>query len=242
MRIRTLVAPLVVVVAMASGCSGSAPGGPMPAATTAPSQTVTPAMNDIGALTADEILSRSKAALNVAPSFHVTLSGTVGSVATVFDLVYVGGNAKGTKSSQGQVTEVIRLGPNLYVRAGDGFWSTHVPLQQIALLSGKWVRVDATNPNYAGLAPPVDGYLSVVGALTKVGPTTIDGKAVITLKSIDGITLHVLAQGEPYPRRIEAVVKSSAGVVSEVIDFTDFGTVVTSIEAPTGKTVDLSTG
>ena len=242
MRIRTLVAPLVVVAAMVSGCSGPAPVAPVPASATAPSLTRTPALDDIGALTAEEILARSKAALKAAPSFHVKGSATVGPVTGVSDLVYVGDTAKGTQTALGQVTEVVRLGKYLYVKAGDGYWSTHVGLSQIALLSGKWVKVDVTNPNHSGLAPSVDSYLSSVGALTKVGPTNIDGKPVITLKNVDGNTVHISARGEPYPLRIEGVVSTSAGIVSTVVDFSEFGTVVTTIEAPTGEIVDLSAG
>ena len=88
---------------------------------------------------------------------------------------------------------------------------------------------------------PQKSSLGEFGEVTKVGPTTIDGKPAITLKSSDG-TIHISAVGEPYPLRIEAVKSTPEGNVNVVIDFSEFGTVVATIEVPPGEILDLSTG
>jgi hypothetical protein len=198
-------------------------------------------VNAVELLTARDLLAKSKDALLEASSFRVKISASVGIITAITDVVYVGDDAKGTQSALGQVTEFVRIGKYIYVKGSESYWSLIVRLEQLQLVTGKWVKVDATNPNHAGVVPSFEASLGDVGEVTKVGPTTIDGKPAITLKSGDG-TIHISTAGEPYPLRIEAVKSTPEGNVNVVIDFSEFGTVVATIEVPPGEILDLSTG
>jgi hypothetical protein len=93
------------------------------------------------------------------------------------------------------------------------------------------------------LAPSAESYLADAGVVTTEGVTTLDGRPVIKLKaSKDSSTIYISAQGEPYPVRIEGTQSTEAGEVHAVVEFSDFGTVVTSIEPPAGEIVDISHG
>ena len=238
MRVRALVVPLVLVVVMVAGCSTPTS---TPESTAAPSLTPTPTVNANELLTAEELLAKSRDTLQEASSFRVKISASIGIITAITDVVYVGDDAKGTQSALGQVTEFVRIGKYIYVKGGESYWSLIVRLEQLQLVTGKWVKVDATNPNHAGVVPSFDASLGDVGEVTRVGPTTIDGKPAITLKSRDG-TIHISTDGEPYPLRIEAVQSTPNGNVTVVIDFSEFGTVVATIEVPPGEILDLSTG
>ncbi len=241
MRRRLLPVPPVVLAALLTGCSG---GTATPASTTAApasaGASATVAGNGIESLSAPEILARSQAALAAAPSFHLKLTATVAGFVVVSEMDAVGRNLKGTQTGQAQPVEFIRIGDDLYVKAGDGFWSTIVSLSQIAHLSSKWVKVPASSPTFSALIPDPKTMLSNATGVTKSGSSTLDGKPVVGLTS-QGSTVYVATDGEPYPVKVEGTQNTEFGPGTLVAEFSRYGAVTTTITAPTGEIVDIST-
>ena len=237
MRVRALIVPGVIVIALVGGCSKPTPT----LSTDSPSPSTAPTQSSVEELTADEILAASKAALSAAGSFRLKLSARVAIFTSESTIDYVGADAKGTQKQFDSVVEFVLVDGSLYVKGGDSYWSGISSLGSIALVSGKWVKVDPTNPNHSHLVPTTDLAVFEFGAVTKAGTSTIDGKPAVTLKGDDG-TIYVAAQGEPYPLRIEGTQQTEFGPATVVVNFSDFGTVTTVIEPPTGEIVDLSAG
>ncbi len=236
------IAVLAAVAILGTACSN--PGPDLTStATSSPTSSPTPTTNGIEALPADEIVAKARAALAGSPSFRVKGSATVAIFQVTFEMVHVGDRVKGTQSSMGKVTEFVRIGQDLYVKAGSSFWSGIVNLESLALVTDKWVKVDPTSPNFSGLAPSADSYLADMGTVTSEGLTTLDGRPVTRLKaSKDSSTIYVSAVGEPSLVRIEGTQSTEAGEAHAVVEFSDFGAVVESIERPTGEIVDISHG
>jgi hypothetical protein len=89
----------------------------------------------------------------------------------------------------------------------------------LALLSGKYVKVDATNESFSALTEAFDvsEIVKADGSMTKASPTVINGKPAIGLVNGEQrSTLYVATTGEPTPLRIEG--PSGQGS----IDFTDY--------------------
>jgi hypothetical protein len=208
----------IALAALLAGCGS--PSSPPPVATVGPT---TPTDNGVADLPPEEIVARAQAALGTAGSYR--MSGTVtaeGRTATI-DLHNGGQNVKGTIEIQGQALEILRIGDDLYMKASDAFWKQFIPAAQhsaIALLSGKYVKVDATNESFSSLTEAFDAseILKTEDTVTKGTPTTINGTPAIGLISQDQeATLYIATVGEPKPLRIES--KSGQGG----IDFTDYG-------------------
>jgi hypothetical protein len=232
-RVCALVASLVIAADLLGGCSKPVPvettTSPMSTATTSP----TPALNGQEQLTAEELLARSGAALRAAASFRVKISASFGAHSVAFDMLYVGGDAQGTKTEGDQVTEFRRIGPSLYIKGSDAYWSSIVGLQA-GRLSGKWVKVDGADSSHAELGPPREGFLADARGMTKAGTSTVNGRPVVVLKRTDA-TLYVAAEGEPYPIRVE----SAAGGATGTVDFSDFGPAPAAITPPSGDIIEL---
>ncbi len=241
MRRHLLLVPAVILAALLTGCSGAtATPGSTTAGPASAGASATAAGNGIEALSAPEILARSQAALAAAPSFHLELTATVAGFVVVSEMDAVGRNLKGTQTGQAQPVEFIRIGDDHYVKAGDGYWSTIVSLQQIAHLSGKWVKVPPNSPTFSGLFPDPKTMLSDATGVTKSGSSTVDGKPVVGLTS-QGSTVYVATEGEPYPVKIDGTQNTDFGPGTLVAEFSRYGAVTTTISAPTGEIVDIST-
>jgi hypothetical protein len=242
MRGRPVVTAVIAAMVMLqlAGCGDAAPNG---GATSEQSSTATvsptPTGNGLELMSADEILARSIAALEAAPSYRMEVTARLALFTTEMDVVYVGSDAKGSQSAMGESVEFVRVGKYLYVKGTAGYWSTKVSLSQVSSFSGKWVKVDATNEAHGGVVPSIDRYVS--SDVTKTGSGTIDGQPVVILSNTGGDSIHIITQGEPYPLRVEGVESTDTGEVRVVIDLSDFGEVTETIAPPSGEIIDIST-
>ena len=217
MRLRMLLVPVAASAALLVGACTSG----------TPTVTPTPTTNGVEAKTADQIIGDATKALEDAKSVHV--EGTVGEapLAITLDLVYAGANVEGTVGVMGIDAEVIKVGPDVYVKADTALFATFIPQDQQALLpllNGKWVKV---NEGLIGTVLPVPLTISALVAPTKPVEkgdiTTVNGTKAITVKDGDGSEFHVAIEGEPYLLDI----KGDTGSVT----FSDFDETAT-VEAP----------
>ncbi|SEN52549.1 hypothetical protein SAMN05216267_1006121 [Actinacidiphila rubida] len=210
---RTLAAALAVPVtgALLSGCLGL--GGGDPDAGT----------NGVGKLPAQTIEARAKAA---ATSAHtVRLSGTVVSVGQTYrlDMRLSDSGGIGEVTTKGSTFELLRVGQDLYLKAGSSFYggSDKDSQSAAAKLDGKFVKVPTGDPAYrqfSGLTDKklllgdlflLDGSVSV-GSHGKVG----DVKTV-TLNGSKGGALDVSLSGTPYPLRYQRVGNAGTLTLSD---------------------------
>jgi len=213
MRARLVLVPVALATAIVAGCT---PSGPTAAPTTVPAD------NGVAALPAEEIVARSQAALGRVSSYRMSGVMTNQGQTAKIDLRNGGHNVKGIIEIDGQALEILRIGEDLYMKASDTFWKQFIPSQQqnvLALLSGKYVKVDASNESFSALTEAFDvsEIVKTDGAVTKASPTVINGTPAIGLVSGEQhSTLYVATVGEPTPLRIEG--QSGQGN----IDFTDY--------------------
>lgn len=244
MRVRSCLAVIAaaVVTMTLGGCSGSTPAPGTSAGSTASVTTTTSAAAvGLETLSGDEILAKAKAALLNAKSYRVTSTVTFLGITAVNDVIYVGNNAKGTQVAFGQTNEYIKIGDVLYVKATEAYWESRVRLEQLAQVTRRWVKVSATSPSHVSDIPRVEDMVTTGSGTVTAGPNTINGKPVVTVKSADGkSSAHVAAQGEPYLLRAEGVTSTDGGPLTAVFDFSEFGAITATIEAPTGEILDLT--
>jgi hypothetical protein len=226
MRARLVMVTVAAAVFLAA-CSSPTPTPPAP---------TTPADNGIAALDAEDIVTRSRDALVRATTYRMSGQMTSNGQTAKIDLHNGGRNVKGTIEIEGRSLEILRIGDDLYMKASDEFWKQFIPAKQqsvLGLLSGKYVKVDATNESFSALTEAFDAseIVKADGNVTKSSPTTINGTPAIGLSGgPDKSTLYVATVGEPNPLRIEA--PSGQGT----IDFTDYGRPI-EFDAPASSEV-----
>lgn len=231
MRPRLVLVPITMAAALLVGCTSPGPA-PMPT-------TTTPSDNGVAALAPEEILTRAQSALATATSYRMKGEISNEGQTTKIDLQNGGTNVKGSIDLNGQALELLRIDQDLYMKAADAFWKQFIPADQqgvLTLLSGKYVKVDATNESFSAFTEAFDAseILKAEGSVTKSTPTTIHGTPAIGLVSSDrDATLYIAMTGEPYPLRIEG--KPSQGSV----DFTDFGKSIEFTPPAASEVVDL---
>ncbi|WP_328786540.1 hypothetical protein [Streptomyces sp. NBC_00273] len=157
------------------------------------------------------VLNDSVTALRGASTF--TVSGTASSqgVSTQVNLSISGtGECKGTLSAQsGGNIEVVRTRDHTFLRGDEAFVLARTQgmpedqaVQARAEMSGRWMRMEASDPSMKGLTSLCDrdGLLremySVPGA-EKGALTKIDGKEAVAVNTTQGVFL-VAAKGEPF--------------------------------------------
>jgi hypothetical protein len=232
MRARLVLVPIALAAALVAGCNTKSDPG-----TTTP-----PAASDNGVanLSADEILARATTALNNAKSFKAKGEMDSDGTKVTIDMQFSGKDFKGNLSGEGMQFEIIRIGNDIYLKAPDDVWKTFLPPGQdaaLALLRGKYVKVDASMPQFAALAGSMDTseILKPEGAVTKGEAKVVNGIPTIALKDgADNGTLYIATQGEPYPIRIEGPAAEGGA-----IDFTDFNASVTIAAPAAGEVFDL---
>lgn len=234
----------------AAASPGAAPASPAaspasPAVTSAgtapPASSVAPGVdNGVSDLPATQVLERAREVSSRTDSVRIrgdlrdqTRSGTL-------DVRLSGRNCAGEVTSPSKFSMVL-LGPDLYLRGDDAFWSRVSP-QAATLLRGKWLKAPSAQPQFANLVRFCDANSlkgSLLGGnpeLTKGEPTEIAGTPTVPLKGKEG-TLYVATQGEPYPLRVEPQTgQQSLGR----INFSEWGTVAAITAPPADQVVDVS--
>ncbi|MBY8877000.1 hypothetical protein [Actinacidiphila acidipaludis] len=221
---RTLAAALAVTGAgtLLGGCLGL--GGDPDAGT-----------NGVGKLPARTIEQRAEAAAAAAHTVH--LAGTVVSLGQSYrlDMRLSDDGGAGEVTTKGSTFELLRIGTDLYLKAGTSFWgdggSDKDSQAAAARLDGKYVKVPSGDPAYqqfSGLTEKklllkdlflLDGTVSV-GQHRKVGDTR-----TIALDGSKGGSMDVSLKGTPYPLRYQRV--GNGGTLT----LTDWGQDVT-LSAP----------
>jgi hypothetical protein len=230
MRARLVLVPMALASTLLAGLvAGCATSTPSTSATTAKPD------NGVSALAAADILSKAKAALSAASSFHAKGDMTEEGQTTSIDVIVSGTKGKGTLTTSGVTFELIKIDNDVYLKAPDDYWKTVIPSGQEAallLFKGKYVKVDATNPQFAGLTTVFDPneMLKPEGTVSKGEVGTTGGTPTVTLiDDKDGSKLFIATTGEPLPIRIENKTQGA-------VDFTDFNA-ATDIQAPSADQV-----
>ena len=232
-------AALVVAGCGSSSTSGSgAPAGATPAAATT---SAAPADNGVAALSAEQILSKAKAALSAADAVHITGSGSDEGTTVKLDMRYGKDGATGTFTISGQRLDLLRVGDDVYVKGSTSFWTTFADAATAKLLGEKYVKTDLTDPRFKDIASftdltaAADGFLEPDGTITRGDTATIADQPAIALTSKDKSdgTLYVATTGRPYPLSIEGDGNS--------LTFADYGEDITVKAPPAAETVDADT-
>jgi hypothetical protein len=229
MRARLVLVPIALAAALVAGCNTKSDEGTTPPAASD---------NGVAGLTADEILARATTALNSAQSFKAKGDMTSDGTKVSIDMQFSGKDFKGNMSGEGLQFEIIKVGTDVYLKAPDEVWQTLLPPGQeaaLALLKGKYVKVDATNPQFGSLASSLDTaeILKPEGTVTKGEAKVVNGVPTIALVDSTAGTIYIATQGEPYPIRIEG--KAGEGG----IDFSEFNTSAAVTAPPAGEVFDL---
>jgi hypothetical protein len=211
MRARLAMVPLVAAAALLFGC-GTSPGT---------TTTSTPTNNGVEALSADEILTKAKAALIAAKSFHVKGNLSEGGQAVAVDFKVSGSDLSGTTQTNGANFEIIKIGNDLYVKAPDEFWAALTPsgkLAQFAALKGKYAKADTTFAAFATISGAFtpEALLKPEGTTSKGGTKTIGGiPAIGVVDSKDKSVVYIATRGEPLPLAFDSADGKSEALVTE---------------------------
>ncbi|MFF9087004.1 hypothetical protein ACF1BE_11410 [Streptomyces sp. NPDC014991] len=198
--------------------------------------------NGVGKLPAGKIQSRSRAAADGAAA--VRLSGTVVTSGRTYrlDMRLKADGGTGSVTSQGAAFRLLRIGRELYLKAGADFWD-HADGDgdgAVGKLDGKYVKVPQGDPAYkkfSGFTDKdvlLDGLLTLHGTLATEGHHDQGGTPTIRVTGDKGAggTLDVSLQGTPYPLRL--VRAGGAGTLR----FSDWGRNFALTEPATSDTVD----
>ena len=170
--------------------------------------------NGVGKLPAAEIQSKTRAAAAAAEAVH--LSGNVVTNGRTYklDMRLKSEGATGSVTSNGVAFGLLRIGEQLYLKAGSGFWN-HADgdsgKASVSKLDGKYVKVPQRDPAYRKFSGFTDMDVLLGGLLTLHGSLATDGHHEqsgtrtirITGDKGSGGTLDVSLQGKPYPLRLE---------------------------------------
>ena len=211
---RTLAAALGVLGtgALLSGCLGL--GGGNPDAGT----------NGVAKLPAETIEQQAKAAATAAQT--VRLSGTVVSVGQSYrlDMRLSDKGGVGEVTTKGSTFQLLRIGTDLYLKAGESFYGTGDDKDSqaaAAKLSGKYVKVPSGDPAYRQFSGLTDkklllGDLFLLPGSVSVGNHgKVDDVKTITLNGSKGGSLEVSLVGTPYPLRYQRVAHTGTLTLSD---------------------------
>ncbi|MFH9661936.1 hypothetical protein ACH4NF_27610 [Streptomyces sp. NPDC017248] len=226
-RSTALCALAVTGLAVLTGCGGDDPDA---------------GTNGVGKLPAARIEARTRAAADAAQA--VRLSGTVVSGGRTYrlDMRLKDDGGTGSVTSQGATFKLLRVGQELYLKAGADFWN-HADGADGATgkLDGKYVKVPQRDPAYKKFSGFTDKDVLLDGLLTLHGTLATDGRHTgpsgirtirITGDEGSGGTLEVSLDGNPYPLRL--VRAGNAGTLR----FSDWGETFTIDKPPASETVD----
>lgn len=231
-----------VLLVAACGSESTSGSGSAAPASSSPAPSPTPTENGVAELSADEILTKAKAALAGAKSVRVKAAGVQGAQKFTLNIRYAGTKATGTFGAAGQTLELRRLGKTVYLKGSKGFWTANGGEAAATLLTGKWLKTSLADKRFGQLAEITDltkgGFLDPDGAIRKGERKTIRGIDAIGLvdKSDDGI-LYIATTGPAYP--LQTVPKPGGGDTGKV-EFLDYDKSVTVQAPPAELVIDTS--
>jgi hypothetical protein len=163
--------------------------------------------NGVAKLSPKTIEKRARTAAEAADT--VRLSGTVSSKGKTYkiDMKLRDNGGVGEVTATGSTFELLRVGDDLYLKAGADFYGDEVG----AKLKNKYVKVPAGDPAYkqfSGFTDKevlLDGLFVLDGDLALGDHRSVDGTRTIALTANGGSggTLDVSLEGKPFPLRYE---------------------------------------
>ncbi|WP_405723645.1 hypothetical protein OG607_15570 [Streptomyces sp. NBC_01537] len=182
---------LLILGAVCAGCAGDPDAG----------------TNGVAKLPPRTIEKRARAAAGTADT--VRMSGTVSSNGKTYrlDMRLRGNGGLGEVTAKGSTFELLRVGDDLYLKAGADFYGAEVG----AKLKNKYVKVPTGDPAYrqfSGFTDKevlLDGLFVLDGTLAVGDHRSVDGTRTIAVTGDggNGGTLDVSLEGAPYPLRYE---------------------------------------
>ena len=207
---------------LAGGCGGGSETTSATTTAATTSTTSTTSTSALAGLSADEVLSKAKAAATTATSVHVVGQIAQSSGPTAFDLTLTDQpGATGTIALGGGKVEIVRVGGDVYFKADEktlasGLGGSGAELAK--LVAGRYIKGPLTDPRLTGftqLTSLKDFTASVLdpsGSIALVDGKTVDGTATVGLRNDDkdnGGTLYVADEEKPFPLLIEALAGRS---------------------------------
>lgn len=198
--------------------------------------------NGIDKLSADDAITKIRAALDKVESVHVSGHVSLNGKTMTLDLRDKASGGTGTLRISGGEIDVVRDGDTVYVK-GDAaaLEATGASAFQASLAGGKWLKSSAgASSQFGALGSLLDidalfANITTATAELRAGKrTTVDGEKAYTLldKATDGNgVLYVALTGEPLPLRVDQPGGGGS------IDF-EYGVPVT-VTPPSGA-IDLS--
>jgi hypothetical protein len=250
--IRTTLAASAAALFLLAGCSSSTSGSGSAAGGTGGTGGAAtgggggaPAGNGVESLSADEILTRAKAALGQAPSVHVHGGGKSGGAEISLDLKIKGtSGGTGRMSLDGAKFEITRLDKTVYLRADEKFYTSRgIPAAQAKTLSTKWIKGTTADKNLAEVGQFTDikqlteALLTPDSKISKGGRRDIHGTHAIGLKDDSGSTMWISLAGDPVPLEL---TPGTDGSDSGTIEFDGYGDGVTLTAPPADQVIDAS--
>lgn len=163
--------------------------------------------DDISDLSATEILAKAKKQLAAEDSVTVKGKGKDEETEIEIDMGFAGDTASGTLAVDGAEFELLGAAGKAYFKASDEFYRANAgegAEQLIALIDGRWVLADASDPDFKDMASFVakDEFFSELldpdGKITKGDDKTIDGVECVALKDdSDGVFYFDKSDGKP---------------------------------------------
>ncbi|WP_433366921.1 hypothetical protein ACQPZX_38670 [Actinoplanes sp. CA-142083] len=241
----SVIAALAVAAVSLSGCnnddavaSPQADTASVAAATPSPTAS-TPADNGVAALSADEILKRTTAALADVKSFHAAGSGVEDGQKMAVDVKIAGKDSVGWLTVGKAKIEMLAVGGTKYIKPNEAMWAQNAGGAKQAkvimtVVGDRWVKLSAKDKDMAGLFDlfKVDEIVKPDGKVTKGAAKQVDGVPAITLTDHGdpGGTLYIATTGEPLPLEVDGGDKST-------LTFSDFGKTFAEIKKPAASDV-----
>ncbi|MFJ4679879.1 MULTISPECIES: hypothetical protein [unclassified Kitasatospora] len=246
-RLRTAAVGAAAAAALVAGCGSGSGGSGGPAASgTGSAVTATaaaasaPGDNGVAGLPADQALQRAVQGLRDAGAVRTagTLS-TQGARIRVDLRLNAAGDCTGTLGQLGVGSfEVVKAGPQLWVRPDQEFWQTHGGSAMSDRVGDRYLRTTSDNPDFAeitelcDLTALADRLGSAGSGVTRGEPATVQGRPALALSGGSGTgTLYVATTGAPVPLELE----QDTGKV----EFSEFGTPVPSATPGPDQSLDL---
>lgn len=172
-----------------------------------------PATPGIEEGSADEILTKARAAAKAASSFRMAGEVREQGDTVALDLQFLRDKGvTGKVTVQGMTFEVLVVDKTAYLKADRATWEKAGAGQGAQILVGKYIKLSSNTSGFGEImevADPqklLDQALTPEGTVVKTDVKEVNGVSAIGLAdqdSKDG-TLYVATEGEPYPIRVES--------------------------------------
>lgn len=178
--------------------------------------------SDISSLSAEQIVAKAKKAAVSAKVLRMQGEGTEAGQSFSVDMTYVGEDADGSFSIDGNQLNLRKVGGETFFKADDEFWKAQVGKdadQVIAVINGRWIKTNG-EADFADLIGFTDretllgDTLKAEGTVKKGKTKTVEGVECLGLDDTEGLLYVALDDARP----IKIVPKSSEGGMTFAYD------------------------